>query len=150
MSLEIIKISSTKTGILYKIIENNNAISIKLTNMRALFKPDKYYNNFYIKWQIDIENIYKILKIEKLLSQHFKKGVTSNIIKKHNYPLMLNTKFTSNKNNPIIIDGSLLSVAEFIETNLEKSYNITIEFGKIFVNDDTVRYPLIIRRIDIY
>ena len=118
--------------------------------MRALFKPDKYYNNFYIKWQIDIENIYKILKIEKLLSQHFKKEVTSNIIKKHNYPLMLNTKFTSNKNNPIIIDGSLLSVAEFIETNLEKSYNITIEFGKIFVNDDTVRYPLIIRRIDIY
>ena len=148
MSLEIIKVSTKKTGKLYKILENSNNINIKLTNIKVMFKPDKYYDNFYIKWQINIENIYKIIKIENILLQHFKTDIKSNIIKKPNYPLMLNTKFVYNKNDPIIIDGDLTSVPEFIENNLEKSYNISIEIGKIFVND-TIKYPLIIKDINI-
>jgi len=149
MSLEIIKVSSIKNGELYKLLENSTVISIKLTNVKTLFKPDKYYNNFYIKWQINIENIHKILKLEKLLSLHFNKNITSNIIKRVNYPLLLNTKFTYNKNNPIIIDDSLMNVPEYIENNLETSYNITLEFGKIFVNNEIIKYPLVIKNINI-
>ena len=85
MSLEIIKVSTKKTGKLYKILENSNNINIKLTNIKVMFKPDKYYDNFYIKWQINIENIYKIIKIENILLQHFKTDIKSNIIKKPNY-----------------------------------------------------------------
>jgi len=149
MSLEIIKVSSVKTGILYKIIENNSGIRIKLTNLKTPFKPDKYFNNVYIKWKINIENIHKILKVEKLLSLHFKKNIKSNIIKRPNYPLMINTKYIYNKNNPLIIDNSLSNIAEYIENNLEQSYDITLEFGKIFVNDDIIKYPLIIKDINI-
>ena len=149
MSLEIIKISRTQTGSLYKLLENKHNITIKFTNIKPLFKPDKYYNNFYIKWRINIENIHKILKLEKYMGLYFQKNVKSNLLKKENYPLMLNTKFTSTKNNPIIINGDLTSVPEFIESNLDKSYNISIEFGKIFADDDTVKYPLIIRDISV-
>ena len=62
---------------------------------------------------------------------------------------MINTKYIYNKNNPLIIDNSLSNIAEYIENNLEQSYDITLEFGKIFVNDDIIKYPLIIKNINI-
>ena len=149
MSLEIIKVSTKKTGVLYKILENNHNITIKLTNIKALFAPDKYYNNFYIKWHVNIEHIYKIIKIENILIRHFEKKLKSNIIKKDNYPLMLNTKFVYNKSNPMIIEKRLMNVPEFIENNLGNSYNIVIEIGKIFIDNDDIKYPLIIKAITV-
>lgn len=148
MSLEINKIATKKTGDLYNILENNESVKIKLTNIKTLFKPDKYYNNFYIKWNIENKDIRKIEIIEQILQQTFSKNIKSNILTLNNYPKLLNTKFIYSKNNPIIIENSLMSVPDFLEHNLERSYNILIEIGKVFINDE-IKYPLIIKTINV-
>ena len=89
----------------------------------------------------------KLILLENLLAQTFKKDIKSNIIKRLKYPQMLNTKFVYKKGGPIIIENSLMSVPEFIENNLMASFNITVEVGKIFINDQIIKYPLIIKKI---
>ena len=49
----------------------------------------------------------------------------------------------------MIIEKSLMNVPEFIENNLGNSYNIVIEIGKIFIDNDDIKYPLIIKAITV-
>ena len=152
MTLSLKKINTTKRGVLYKLLHNNKEVTISLQNVKSLFKPDKYKNIHYIKWGIsdDIKNILEIDAYETLFTETFEgKNITSNIITRDNYPLMINTKFTYTKTNPIIIDNSLISVPEHIENNLNKMYNITLKIGKIFINETHIKYPLHLVKIEL-
>lgn len=147
MSLGLELISQNEKGYLYEFNDPNNVLRIKLSNVEILFKPDNYRNSYYFKWNIDDQNIEIILKIESILSKYFSSPLTSNILIRNNYPKMLNTKLVYNKNNPLVIKNSILSVKDFIENNLDKKYNLVLKVGKIFVNKENIKYPLIIKNI---
>jgi len=149
MPLGLELISENNKGQLYEFNDPNNILEIKLNNVEILFKPDRYRNFYYFKLNIDNQNINKILKIEEILKTHLNGKLTSNILIRFNYPKMLNTKLVYSKSNPLIINESLLSVSEFVENNLDKRYNLVLKVGKIFVNSENIKYPLIIKNINV-
>tara|TARA_B110000208_G_C11728113_1_gene415345 strand:+ start:835 stop:1296 length:462 start_codon:yes stop_codon:yes gene_type:complete len=151
MAFSLEKIKETNNGVLYKLLLDNNKVYLKYKNVKALFKPDKYRNTYYIKWNVgEICLLEELEYIENIINSCFDGRVmSSNILKKNKYPLMLNTKYTYKKTKPIIISNTFLSVPEFIETNLDKSYNITLEIGKIFITENEIKYPLDIKYINL-
>lgn len=148
MSIKLIKLSEHETGSLYSVDDPTNYFRIKFQNIKALFKPDTYNKACYIKWDVENADLSKIRRFEEMLSSHYSKITKSNILIRMNYPRMLNTKHNHSK-NPLIIDGSLLSIGNFIAENLEQRYDITLTLGKVFVNNDTIKYPLLINKISI-
>lgn len=151
MAFSLEKLKETNNGFLYKLLLDNKKVYLKYKNIKALFKPDKYRNTYYIKWNAgEICLLDELEYIENAIKSCFEGRVmSSNILKKKNYPLMLNTKYTYKKTNPIVISDTLLSIPEFIENNLDKSYNITLEIGKIFITENEIKYPLDIKYINL-
>ena len=144
--LQLVELSKLKNGTIYNIKENNQIIKFYLKNVTPMFKPDKYKNSYYIKWNVVNSNLSNISKIEDVLENYFiEKSIKKNIITKKGYPLMLNTKFIHSKQDPIIVDGHVTNIAEFITTNMEEEYDICLEMGKIFIDDTSVKFPLNIK-----
>jgi len=147
--LQLIEISKLKNGTIYNIKENNQNIKFYLKNVTPMFKPDKFRNTYYIKWNVINSNLTNISKIENVLENYFiEKNIKRNIINKEGYPLMLNTKFIYSKQNPIIINGSVSNIVEFITNNMKEEYDICLEMGKIFIDETSVKFPLNIKSLE--
>jgi len=135
MNLNVIKISN-KCYKLYKIINfQNEIIILNFENITSPFGLEKFQNNYYINWEIDIESKIilnkieeEIIKIIKEIKSDFK--FISNIKEKNNYLPLLKTRIPQNKNKFIIESNKNL-----FEIDYKLKFNITIEIDSIWFNE---------------
>ena len=110
---EFIKIADYPKGRLYKTTK-----IIILNNVSSLFGLEKFNDEiFYIKWDIDnkFDTIIDLDDYEKKLKNYFNSNIKSNIVRKKNYPIMLNTKINTKKNIICCEVGEVFTIREFIE-----------------------------------
>ena len=127
---EFIKIADYPKGHLYKTTK-----IIVLNNVSSLFGLEKFNDEiFYIKWDIDnkFDTIIDLDDYEKKLKNYFNSNIKSNIVRKKNYPIMLNTKINTKKNIICSEVGEVFTIREFIEK--KKKYNIVVSVENVFVS----------------
>ncbi len=125
---EFIKIADYPKGSLYKTTK-----IIILNNVSSLFGLEKFNDEvFYIKWDIDnkFDTIIDLDDYEKKLKNYFNSNIKSNIVRKKNYPIMLNTKINTKKNIICCEVGEVFTIREFIE----KKKNIVVSVENVFVS----------------
>tara|TARA_B100001093_G_scaffold504587_1_gene560633 strand:- start:1053 stop:1547 length:495 start_codon:yes stop_codon:yes gene_type:complete len=104
------KVTENKYGELYKVLlinkKNIESISLTLKNVKTLFGLEQRYNNNYIKWTIDNNDMSVIKLLENMLLDSFKDNgvlnLKSSIIQKKDYPNMIETKLNNSCSNEII------------------------------------------------
>tara|TARA_B100000963_G_scaffold362019_1_gene402128 strand:+ start:7379 stop:7873 length:495 start_codon:yes stop_codon:yes gene_type:complete len=151
------KVTENKYGELYKVLIMNKqkieSISITLKNVKTLFGLEKRYNNSYIKWTIDKNDISVIRLLENMILDSFKfidnLGLKSSIIQKKDYPTMIETKLNNSCSNDIIKHKK----GEIITFNELKSLYCNIDISLRHVNiqnrtgNKTIYYNLEIKEI---
>ena len=151
------KVTENKYGELYKVLIMNKqkieSISITLKNVKTLFGLEKRYNNSYIKWTIDKNDISVIRLLENMILDSFKfidnLVLKSSIIQKKDYPTMIETKLNNSCSNDIIKHKK----GEIITFNELKSLycNIDIYFRHVNIQhrtgNKTIYYILEIKDI---
>ena len=151
--MKIKEISNNKQGISYSIKnDDDTTINITLRNVSLLFGLEKYKENiFYLKWNIN--DHYAIIcfieQFEEKLNTEFNTPVKSNIIRKNNYPIILNSKLIYTKNNNIILrtDNDISSIEEYIDK--KNKYNVILEIKSVFKNKNLINYSILIKNISI-
>jgi len=135
MNLDIVKISE-KCYKLYKLINNKrDTIILNLENIKSPFGLEKYKNVYYINWEIDID-IMKILnKIEDEIKIKINNNdiinyqFISNIKEKKNFIPLLKTRIRQIKNKFIINSNESL-----FDIKYNSELNISIEIDSIWIN----------------
>tara|TARA_B100000524_G_scaffold255569_1_gene138415 strand:+ start:607 stop:1074 length:468 start_codon:yes stop_codon:yes gene_type:complete len=149
----ISQINKNNKGTLYKIKNNiNKDISLSINNVSSPFGLEEINDGkvFYIKWNID--KMYEVLDVIETIESNIQdkfndKILKSNIIRKNNYPIMLNSKINNSINNNIILksDGDTYTIKEFIKK--KSKYNVILIIDKLFVNNTYINYSITIKNI---
>ena len=134
------RVSSNKYGVIYKL---ESPLIIILNNTKSIFGIESAGNyGEYVKW--NIENIDEsIIEFESFLRESHKDlSITSSIIKRDNYPLMIQTKLPNYKNIDIVRSeqGDITTIHNFIKKN--NFYNLILEIKGFFVSNKEVLDPI--------
>ena len=135
MNLNIIKISN-KCYKLYKIINfQNEIIILNFENITSPFGLEKFQNNYYINWEIDIESKKILNKIEEEIIKIIKEiksdfNFISNIKERYNFLPLLKTRIPQIKNKFIVDSNKSL-----FDIDYKLKLNITIEIDSIWFNE---------------
>lgn len=158
------------TTIKYDIINSNNLgklysvnvcdgkkikpIEIKLNNVKSIFGKEKKYNNYFIKWCINNNDISIVRLIESMLRTSF---VDENITKvnsavciKQNYPNMLESKIVNTSSYDVITHepGEIITYDDIKNkpcnvTLKLKSVNIPTSKKKLYYNLEIINIALL-------
>lgn len=143
MNLLFDKISTNqRIGTLYQVYYLNDKnekeyITLSLNNVSTLFGLEKQYNNKYFKWVIPYDVKDTIELLESTLKSSFKEKsidkVFSKIIKKYNYPMMLETKINNKSNSYDIISHTKGEILGFEDILNKTPYNIILQLKNISI-----------------
>mgnify|MGYP001215378444 CR=1 FL=1 len=141
------RVSSNKYGVIYKL---ESPLIIILNNTKSIFGIESAGNyGEYVKW--NIENIDEsIIEFESFLRESHKDlSITSSIIKRDNYPLMIQTKLPNYKNIDIVRSeqGDITTIHNFIKKN--NFYNLILEIKGFFVSNKEIKYTIYIKKIEL-
>lgn len=141
------RVSSNKYGTIYKL---ENPLILSINNTKTIFgieSAGKYGE--YIKWNID--DVDSALSDFELHLKELKNSlpVKSSIVRRDNYPLMIQTKIPNNKNLDIIRNelGDITTVHQFINKN--SIYNILLEISGYFVSNKEIKYTVYLKKIEL-
>ena len=154
MSITLTEVSSDENGELYRLStspDENKPLYINVLSISPMFSPDKIYGVYYIKWNIKDVNVELIEKVEYNLENIFDEySLASNILRRPNYPLLLNTKYKYKKSGENIISDSIENINDYLVINSkEDKYNISLSINNVYIDKKTktIKYPLDIRKI---
>tara|TARA_Y100000385_G_C13021287_1_gene606300 strand:- start:456 stop:944 length:489 start_codon:yes stop_codon:yes gene_type:complete len=158
------------TTIKYDIINSNNLgklynvsvcdgkkikpIEIKLNNVKSIFGKEKKYNNYFIKWCINNNDISIVRLIESMLRTSFVDEniteVNSAVCIKQNYPNMLESKIVNTSSYDVITHepGEIITYDDIKNkpcnvTLKLKSVNIPTSKKKLYYNLEIINIALL-------
>jgi len=141
------RVSSNKYGTIYKL---ETPLIFAINNTKTIFgieNAGKYGE--YIKWNIDdIDTV--VCEFEMYLKEiRNSLPIKSSILRRDNYPLMIQTKIPNNKNLDIIRNelGDITTIHQFIDKN--KIYNILLEINGYFVSNKEIKYTVYLKKIEL-
>jgi hypothetical protein len=144
-------------GDLYKVYnKDRQKIYFKLQKTKTLFGLESRYNNKYIKWVINYNIIDSIKLLENSLKEQFNDSdidVSSKIIYKKNYPVLLESKISNRKLSNDIIYHEKGELTSYDSINNKNIYNVNLILDNIFIkkknSKNTLYYNLEIDSIQI-
>lgn len=158
------------TTIKYDIINSNNLgklysvsvcdgkkikpIEITLNNVKSIFGKEKKYNNYFIKWCINNNDISIIRLIESMLRTSFLNEniteINSAVCIKQNYPNMLESKIVNTSSFDVITHkpGEIITYEDIKNkpcnvTLKLKSVNIPTSKKKLYYNLEIINIALL-------
>lgn len=141
------RVSSNKYGTIYKL---ETPLIFAINNTKTIFgieSAGKYGE--YIKWNID-EVDSAISDFETYLKDVKNSlPVKSSIVRRDNYPLMIQTKLPNNKNLDIIRNelGDISTIHQFIDKS--NVYNLLLEISGYFVSNKEIKYTVYLKKIEL-
>ena len=141
------RVSSNKYGTIYKL---ETPLIFTINNTKTIFgieSAGKYGE--YIKWNID-EVDSAISDFETYLKDVKNSlPVKSSIVRRDNYPLMIQTKLPNNKNLDIIRNelGDISTIHQFIDKS--NVYNLLLEISGYFVSNKEIKYTVYLKKIEL-
>ena len=151
-------INSNDLGKLYRVNvcdgKNIKPIEIKLNNVKSIFGKEKKYNNFFIKWCINNNDIYIVRLIESMLKTSFVdediNEINSALCIKQNYPTMLESKIVNTSSYDVISheSGEIITYDDIKNkvcnvTLKLKSVNIPKSKNKLYYNLEIINIALL-------
>lgn len=148
--MNIVKIRSGKIGDLYLI---KNKIELNLLNTHNIFGIENKYKNKVIKWVLNqnqlntinilesniLENMSKLLNKQDLI-------IKSKVIKKINYPILLETKLNLNSNE--VIKHDIGDIVTYSDIQKKKKYNVDLYIKNIYLKNNNIFYNFIVKKIN--
>ena len=141
------RVSSNKYGTIYKL---ETPLIFTINNTKTIFgieSAGKYGE--YIKWNID-EVDSAISDFETYLKDVKNSlPIKSSIVKRDNYPLMIQTKLPNNKNLDIIRNelGDISTIHQFIDKS--NVYNLLLEISGYFISNKEIKYTVYLKKIEL-
>ena len=148
--MNIVKIKSGKIGDLYLI---KNKVELNLLNTHNIFGIENKYQNKIIKWvlnqnQLDAINILESNILENLskLLNNSNLILKSKVIKKKDYPILLETKLKINSNE--VIKHDIGDIVTYSDIKKNKKYNVELYIKNISIKNNYIFYNFIVKKIN--
>jgi hypothetical protein len=148
--MNIVKIRSGKIGDLYLI---KNKIELNLLNTHNIFGIENKFKNKIIKWVINenqldainilesdiLENMFKLLNNPDLI-------LKSKVIKKKDYPILLETKLNLNSNE--VIKHDIGDIVTYSDIQKKKKYSVELYIKNLSIKNNNIFYNFIVKKIN--